>query len=82
MIFNTDMNNVGRPRHVIDRGRIDECRRSGLRWRDISNLLEVSFSTLRRWRIIHNYEVIIVTCFNAKIDYYLKSFFDSHVGRK
>jgi hypothetical protein len=61
MFFNTDMNNVGRPRHVIDRARIDECRRSGLGWRDISNFLEVSFSTLRRWRIIHNYEVLIIT---------------------
>jgi hypothetical protein len=53
----TDMNNVGRPRQVIDRRRIDEYRRSGLGWTDICNLLGVSFSSLRRWRIDQNYEV-------------------------
>lgn len=51
------MNNVGRPRQVLDRDAIDQYRRSGLTWTDISRLLEISIRSLQRWREDNNYEV-------------------------
>lgn len=49
--------NNGRPRLEINREAVLEYRRAGLKWTDISNMLEISNSTLLRWRRRYNIEV-------------------------
>ena len=49
----------GRPRFVINRDIVQEYRNAGLRWIDISKLMNISNRTLSRWRIQNNFEVLI-----------------------
>ena len=57
----TQMNQViGRPRRDIEKDEIDVLRRSGLKWIDISNLLGISKSSLKRWRDDNNYNLYFV----------------------
>ena len=61
----TQMNQViRRPRRDIDKDEIDVLRRSGLKWTDISHSLEISKSSLKRWRDDNKYEVQFIFCFN------------------
>ena len=51
----------GRPPSDIDQNQIQLHRNAGLRWSDISQILNVSARTLERWRTANNYEVQLLT---------------------
>jgi hypothetical protein len=63
-----EMNN-GRPPIQIDIGVVREYRRAGLKWNDISTILDVSKSTSLMWRQRNNVEVNYYYCYPYHICY-------------
>ena len=49
----------GRPRYAINRDFVQEYRNAGLRWIDISELMNISQRTLSRQWMQNNFEVMI-----------------------